>query len=110
MSGGSYDYVTFKIADAAAELIARHPDEPHVVALGAHLKRVAEVMHDIESADSCDTSWNAKLDADIRALLAPGAELTAATEKAERALAQLQAVLAAAPTPERAGTPEETMR
>lgn len=76
MSGGSYDYVSTKMQDAASSLRERHADQLHVIALAELLDRVAKVMHDIEWADSCDTSWTEQLDAEIRAVLAPGADVT----------------------------------
>jgi hypothetical protein len=96
MSGGSYDYVSGRIEDAATTLRRYHREQPHVVALSAHLDAIAKVMRDIEWADSCDTSWRDQLDADIRALLAPGAELRVATEQAIRARDSLSRVLDAA--------------
>lgn len=42
MSGGSYDYVSFKIEAAAATLRERHPHAPHVLALAAHLDEIAD--------------------------------------------------------------------
>jgi hypothetical protein len=84
MSGGSYDYFTYKAESAAGTLRERHPREPHVLALAELLFRVADVMYDIEWADSSDTSWTEALDAKIRALVSPPEELTIAVEQAER--------------------------
>lgn len=92
MSGGSYNYVSDKIEEAANDLEARH-EEPHVVALAVHLRAIAKVMHDIEWADSGDTAWNDKLDDSIRALLHPAAELDEAVGVARRAYASLGRVL-----------------
>lgn len=54
MSGGSYDYAYFKVGGMAERL------KESTVALrrvfAAHLKMVAEAMHDIEWVDSCDYS------------------------------------------------------
>ena len=94
MSGGSYEYVSMKMDDAADTLRGRHSSEPHVVALANRLAEFAAVMHEIEWADSCDTSWSDQLDANIRALLAPGDELRVARMDAEDAARRLAAVLA----------------
>lgn len=82
MSGGSYDYVSYRLTDAASTLRSRHPEQAHVVALAAHLDRLATVMHDIEWADSMDTSWTPELDTQIRDVLLSGVELSATIEQA----------------------------
>lgn len=93
MSGGSYDYVSYKIEGAAAMLRQLHPDQSHVLALADLLNSIADVMHDVEWADSHDTSWTEALDAKIRAVVDPEWELAAATDAAQRALHGLQAAL-----------------
>ena len=89
MSGGSYDYVSHKIEEAASGLRDRHPNQPHVVALSILLDRIAAVMHDIEWADSCDTSWDEALDESIRAVISPDSEVVVAVDMAEHAKASL---------------------
>lgn len=55
MSGGSYDYLCYKIDDAANILMAKHqPDYRR--AFGKHLRLIAKAMHDVEWVDSCDMS------------------------------------------------------
>ncbi len=54
MSGGSWDYLCYKIADAANQLCA--DKNPHRKAFGEHMSLIAEAMHDIEWVDSCDKS------------------------------------------------------
>ena len=93
MSGGSYDYVSYKIDEAAGTLRSRHPRQPHVVALAVFLEELAPLMHDIEWADSCDTEWDDALDAKIKAFVGRGREVAVATDDARQALAALQAVL-----------------
>jgi len=95
MSGGSYDYVSHRLNDAAGTLRRRHPTRAHVLALATHLDTLAAVMHAIEWADSGDTSWDdpTDIDAAIRAALTPGAELAAAREMAEQALRALHEAL-----------------
>lgn len=85
MSGGSYDYVSQKFEQAASDLRSRHPDEPHVLALAEHLDALATVMHRIEWADSGDTTWDERLDDEIRALLSKDAELRIAADRAQKA-------------------------
>lgn len=93
MSGGSYNYVFEKFSEAADGLRSRHRDDPHVIAFAGHLDAIAAVMKDIEWADSYDTSWTPEIDAAIRALIAPSAEIDAATERAMKAHEILTATL-----------------
>lgn len=93
MSGGSYEYVYIKIQEAASTLRSGHPHETHITALADHLDRIASVMHDIEWADSCDTSWTPELDEAIRALLHPGAERAIAVDVTLRSIDTLRAAL-----------------
>lgn len=52
MSGGSYDYISFKIQ----EIEIRNPDyNPRRIVFQKLLSLVAEAMHDIEWVDSGDT-------------------------------------------------------
>lgn len=99
MSGGSYDYVYGKILDAAATLRGRHRGEPLLVALADHLQTLAAIMRDVEWCDSGDSSWDAALHQRIRAFLAPGAEVRAATDHARQALVALQDALRATEAP-----------
>ncbi|MCO4101097.1 MAG: hypothetical protein HEQ38_17220 [Gemmatimonas sp.] len=92
MSGGSYDYVSYRFHAAADELRSRH-SEPHVIALSRLLDRIGVVMHDIEWADSCDTAWNDALDKSIRSVITPGDELTAALDAARIANDRLSAAI-----------------
>lgn len=94
MSGGSYDYVFRHFDDAASALGSRHPREVVVLAFAAHLRQIATVMHDIEWADSGDTTWTPALTERIRATLSSTtAELTEARVLAEQALHELTAAL-----------------
>lgn len=97
MSGGSYDYVSGRFSDAASTLRDRHPRQPHVRALANLLDRIADVMHDVEWADSGDTSWDAGLDAKIRAILSPTAEIDEARAAAQDAHDILAALLRGKP-------------
>lgn len=56
MSGGSLDYAEDKISSIIDDL-ERYPDShPELLPLIKHLKRLGEVLHDIEWHLSCDTS------------------------------------------------------
>lgn len=107
MSGGSYDYAQFRLDEWAGTLESRHAGQPHVLALAAHLRRLGEVMRQIEWADSGDTSWDGGVDAAVRSVLAPGAELGVATERALDAHARLAALLADAAGGGTSGTEAE---
>jgi len=52
MSGGSWDYVCYKIEEAAERL--RESKDPLRRALGDHMNLIAKAMHDIEWVDSGD--------------------------------------------------------
>lgn len=54
MSGGSWDYLCYKIEDAAQRL--QSSKNPTRKAFGNHLKLIADAMHDIEWVDSADKS------------------------------------------------------
>lgn len=93
MSGGSYNYVYSHIYDAAEQVQRNHRDEQHVVAFAKLLIRCGDVMRDIEWADSCDTAWDAALDAKIRAIVTPAMELEQALEEAERVAMNLKGAI-----------------
>ena len=94
MSGGSYEYVSYRFNDAANTLRARHGGDALLLALAEHLDRLADVMHDIEWADSGDTSWTPDLREQVRGVLARDAELVEARMLAERAMEQIREALA----------------
>lgn len=54
MSGGSWDYLTFKIDEAGVRL--EQQKSPLRRAFGQHMRLVAKAMYDIEWVDSCDKS------------------------------------------------------
>lgn len=56
MSGGSYSYFFDKVIDTASEIAGRHKGQALHQAFADHLHRVADVLKEIEWADSCDTS------------------------------------------------------
>ena len=53
MSGGSYDYICFRIKDLESEI--RHQDtDPRRASFAKLMGLVGDAMHDIEWVDSCD--------------------------------------------------------
>lgn len=93
MSGGSYDYVYSRIHDAAREVERAHRDQPHVVAFARLLAQCGDVMYAIEWADSCDTIWDAALDAKIRGVVSPAHELAETLADAGLILERLKAAI-----------------
>lgn len=65
MSGGSYDYLCYKIEDASKEIQSRN-DNGHRAAFAQLLKLVAKAMHDIEWVDSCDYGKKDEIEAIIK--------------------------------------------
>ena len=55
MSGGSYDYLSFKMEDAARTLMKKH-QTVYRQAFGKHMMKCAKAMYDIEWVDSDDKS------------------------------------------------------
>jgi len=92
MSGGSYDYIEFKLFDFAMALRKTHPHNVAVTALANHISQLGNLAHDIEWADSCDTAW-ADNDEKIMAFLGVGKVLNAAVANAYAARAALDEVL-----------------
>ena len=66
MSGGSYDYVCFKIDEAADSLVNQKCPERR--ALGHLMHKIGKAMHDIEWVDSCDYKRGDEMEA-IREVL-----------------------------------------
>lgn len=59
MSGGSWDYISFKVDEIAERLCRSRPDTSCYLlrrALGKQLLQVGKALHDIEWVDSCDNS------------------------------------------------------
>lgn len=99
MSGGSWDYVSFKIDDVASRLKASHLPERR--ALGSLVAKVAHALHCIEWVDSGDCSPPHDEDA-IKAALEPHAStliLAAAVEEAKRISSDLVALIETATNP-----------
>jgi len=85
MSGGHWNYEDTGIGRFGETLV--EDDDPAVAALGKLLIRVGQVLHDIDWFRSGDTSrWDRER---LLALLPPDAVIEIATERAEKALADL---------------------
>jgi len=67
MSGGEYQYIYMKIAEAA-DMLETHKDNPLRMAFAIHLRKVAEAMHDIEWVDSRDMAPGEEYPAIVKAL------------------------------------------
>lgn len=85
MSGGSWDYLTFKVDEAAARLDDSR--DPLRRAFGQHLHKVAKALHDIEWNDSGDGSPDEP--GSLRACLQPGDELAVVVAEARDCEARL---------------------
>lgn len=92
MSGGHYDYAYTRVQDMAVALIGRGDSSALLRAFGEHLLKVAKAMRDVEWEHSGDgADWQAS----VRAVLAPGAELEAATKRLRDAMDEAEGLLAA---------------
>ena len=91
MSGGSLDYVFYKLDDAV-DSIEKRATTPLHKAFAAHLRDVSAALHDLEWVFSCDYSDGDEVEA-LRKVVNKEMELEAATKQAEIALLQLKNVL-----------------
>ena len=92
MSGGSLDYVCYKVDDAI-DTIEKRATTVLQKAFAKHLKDVAKALHDLEWVYSGDYSDGHDVEA-LRKVVNKEMELEAATNDARTALKQLQDVLA----------------
>ena len=92
MSGGSLDYVCYKVDDAI-DTIEKRATTVLQKAFAKHLKDVAKALHDLEWVYSGDYSEGQEVES-LRKVINKEMELKAATEQAEFALKQLKDVLA----------------
>jgi hypothetical protein len=101
MSGGSWDYVYYKIQDAVDGLV--NDPTPLRRALGRKLEPFVKALHDIEWVDSNDYGKGQDEEA-IRAALGENAEamiLAEAIKKAESVAAEFEMLIKAARAKER---------
>ncbi len=90
MSGGSLDYVCYKVDDAI-DTIEKRATTVLQKAFAKHLKDVAKALHDLEWVYSGDYSEGQEVES-LRKVINKEMELKAATEQAEFALKQLKDV------------------
>lgn len=91
MSGGSLDYVCYRLDDAIDTIERRATTTLHK-AFAQHLKDVAKALHDLEWVLSGDYGEGQEINS-LRKVVNKEMELKAATEQAEFALKQLKEVL-----------------
>ena len=82
MSGGSWDYLYFKIEEAADQL--KHEKCEYRRAFADLMKKVSVAMHDIEWVDSCDKGEGDEIEA-IKTALGDEAEKMATQKLIEDA-------------------------
>ncbi len=90
MSGGSWDYLTFKVEEAADRL--ENEKSPLRRAFGKHVRLVAEALYDIEWVDSGDKVSGSEREA-IKAVFyddAEGRELSELLEDGRAIVEQLR--------------------
>jgi hypothetical protein len=93
MSGGSLDYVCYKVQDAASSIEFNYKGvSPIHIAFAKHLKDVAKALHDIELVLSSDMSKGDDLDS-IKKVLSQTQILTEAILHAEKASIILEKAL-----------------
>lgn len=90
MSGGSLDYIDGRLRDALRHI---ERDTPLRRAFVAHMHKVCDALHEIEWADSGDTSPGVRDVAAMLACLGPNAELEQLVREAEQAAEALRAAL-----------------
>ena len=91
MSGGSLDYICYKLDDVIDTVESRAKTVLQK-AFAAHLRDVSKALHDLEWVYSCDYSDGDEVAA-LRKVVNKQMELEAATKQAEIALLQLKNVL-----------------
>ena len=91
MSGGSLDYVCYKLDDAV-DSIEKRATTPLHKAFAVHLKDVSKALHDLEWVFSGDYGEGDEIEA-LSKIVNKKMELEVATNDAKIALKQLQDVL-----------------
>ena len=93
MSGGSLDYICYKLDDVI-DIVESRAKTALQKAFAAHLRDVSKALHDLEWVFSCDYSDGDEVEA-LSKVVNKKMELEVATNEARIALKQLQDVLAA---------------
>ena len=91
MSGGSLDYVCYRLDDAIDTIERRATTALHK-AFSSHLRDISKALHDLEWVFSGDYCEGQEVDS-LCKVVNKEMELKAATEQAEFALKQLKDVL-----------------
>ncbi len=91
MSGGSFNYLCYKMEEAADTLM-RKDQPPYRKAFGVLMMRCAKAMHDIEWVDSSDMSRGDDEEA-IMKCIDHCDVLNMAVQDAEKVIEELQALL-----------------
>ena len=84
MSGGSLDYIGFKIEECADRISSRRPHDYLMQALADHLGKLKDVLHAVEWDFSNDASLTEQDRKDISDLIGAGKEMGCAIEDAKR--------------------------
>lgn len=87
MSGGSWDYLCYKVKDAAKQLCEEKCN--HRKAFGKHLHLISEALHDIEWVDSCDLGRGDEIKA-IMKCIEPQDVLNTSVEDTKEMIKRLQ--------------------
>lgn len=88
MSGGSYDYLYYKMSDAG-RILSQYNQPDYRRAFGALMIKCADAMHDIEWVDSDDKSEGDDKDAIMRCV-SPQDILNCSVERAEKLLEEIK--------------------
>ncbi len=91
MSGGSYDYLCYKMEDAARTLMKKG-QVPYRKAFGELMLRCAQAMHDVEWVDSDDKGPGDDEESIMKCIM-PADVLTVTVNEAEKSLKDLEAIL-----------------
>ncbi len=90
MSGGSWEYICYKVQDAADRLC--RSNDSHRKAFGNHLRLVGEALHSIEWVDSGDYSPGDEIK-DIMACIKHQDVLNSSVDDAKEMIQRLQKII-----------------
>lgn len=93
MSGGSLDYIGFKIDDCAETIRKRRPKDYLLQALADHLDKLKDALNAVELDFSGDASLTEEDREEIKRLIGAGAELSCCMEDAKRVRAELERLI-----------------
>ena len=93
MSGGSLDYIEYKIEECADIISGRCPHDYLMQALANHLYELKDVLHAVEWDFSGDASLTDEDREKIKRLVGAGAELSCCVEDAKRVRDELDKLI-----------------